>query len=59
VAADARQMADAIDDVAGALVALEDLSVEEALTDDSVRDQGNAVGRMPIDELADALGNCS
>jgi hypothetical protein len=58
VAADARQMADALNDLGDALADLEDLSVEEALTSDSIRDQGNAVGRMPIDELADSLGDC-
>jgi len=59
VAADARQMADAINDLDDAIAALEDLSVEEALTSDSIRDQGNAASRMPLDELAAALGNCS
>jgi hypothetical protein len=58
VAADARQMADALHDLADALDALGDASPEEALTD-LMRDQGNAIGHMPIDELAAALGNCS
>jgi hypothetical protein len=58
VAADARQMADALNDLADALDALGDASPEEAFTD-LMRDQGNAIGRMPIDELAAALGNCS
>ena len=52
-------MADSINDLGDAIADLEDLSVEEALTSDSIRDQGNAAGRMPIDELAAALGNCS
>jgi len=59
VAADARQMADALIDLADTLDALSDASPEEALTGDFIRDQGNAVARMPIDELAAALGNCS
>jgi hypothetical protein len=58
VAADARQMADALSDLGDALDALGDASPEEALTD-LIRDQGNAIGRMPLDELAGALGNCS
>ena len=58
VAADARQMADALNDLGDALDALADASFVEAGTD-LMRDQGNAIGRMPIDELADALGNCS
>ena len=59
VAADARQMADALNDLADTLDALGDASPEEALTGDFIRDQGNAVARMPIDELTAALGNCS
>lgn len=58
VAASARQMADALNDLGDAIAALEDLSVEEALTSDSIRDQGNAVSRMPTDELTAALGSC-
>jgi hypothetical protein len=58
-AADARQMADALNDLADTLDALGDVSPEEALTGDFMRDQGKAIGRMPIDELAGALGNCS
>jgi hypothetical protein len=47
-----------LNDLADALDALGDTSPEEALTD-LMRDQGNAIGRTPIDELAAALGNCS
>jgi len=57
VAADARQMADALNDLGDALDALDDASFAEAT--DLMRDQGKSIGRMPIDELADALGNCS
>ena len=58
VAVDARQMADSLHDLGDALNALADASFAEAATD-LMRDQGKAVDRMPIDELADALGNCS
>jgi hypothetical protein len=58
VAADARQMADALNDLGDALGLLVDYPVLEGLTE-LMRAQGKAIGRMPIDELADALGNCS
>jgi hypothetical protein len=57
-AADARQMADALNDLADALDLLVDYPVLETKTE-LMRAQGKAIGRMPINELADALGNCS
>ena len=41
-----------------ATAALEDFNVEWCDAD-FMHDQGKAIGRMPIDELAGALGNCS
>ena len=57
-AADARQMADALNDLADALDLLVDYPVLETKTE-LMRAHGKAIGRMPINELADAHGNCS